>query len=251
MGTFEETFQKHRAALIFKGKLKGIKNPSIPNPESLIGIERQKRLLTANTKLLVEGLPANDALLWGKRGTGKSSLVRSMLYIFEELKLLQLGLESAELLVDFFDFAHDSEGKFIVLIDDLSPQEEDERVLLLKSILDGSVVERPSNVVVYATSNRMNLLPSKGFKDYTRPNEEVEEITSLADRFGLKIGFTDFSKEAYLKAVEIYLKELGLNPDDGVKREALAFAAERGFSGRVAKQFASFYLAKRLQTLSV
>ncbi len=244
----KKLFETRRAVLVVNGKPRGVRRVSIPPLEELVGIERQKELLIKNTKLLLKGLPANDALLWGKRGTGKSSLVRAMLNLSKELKLLQVDRDDVEILFEFFDLAHELPHKFIVLIDDLSFEEETKEVRLLKTLLDGSVVERPPNVVIYATSNRSNLSPSTFVeREFKNPTEEVEERFSLADRFGLKIGFTDFSKEAYLKAVENYLKKYNAALTGGDwQREALSFAAERGFSGRSALQFARYYLAKTL-----
>ncbi len=244
---FAELFEKHRAVLVLNGKPKGVKRLNVPPLEELVGIEGQKELLVRNTKLLLKGKPANDALLWGKRGTGKSSLVRAMLNLSERLKLLQIDREDVELLFEFFEEAFELPYGFIVLIDDLAFEEETRSVRVLKTLLDGSVVERPQNVVIYATSNRVNLAPSELWEEYKNPLEEMEERFSLADRFGLKIGFIRFTREAYLKAVEIYLKKLGAAFGGDWKREALAFAAERGFSGRTALHFAKYRAAKLLE----
>lgn len=236
-------FKTAKVFLRLNNNLKAVKHPSIPPLECFVGFERQKELLKKNTLALLERKPFNDVLLWGKRGTGKSSLVRSMLNLSSKLKLLQVDREEVDFLFEFLDNAHDMEEfSFIILLEDLTFDRFEERsIRLLKTLLDGSVVERPKNVVFYATSNVRNLTfkPTK-----ENSNRELEEeLFSLVDRFGLRLGFTDFSKEDYLKAVRLHLERLGLKFDRKVERSALEFAAERGFSGRVANQFVRFWLS--------
>ena len=236
-------FETARVFLRLGGKLRPIKNPSIPPLENFVGFERQKELLIKNTLALLEGKPFNDALLWGKRGTGKSSLVRAMLNLPPNLKLLQVDKDDLEFLFEFLDEAHSMEElKFVVLIEDHTFNSSDERsVRLLKTLLDGSVVERPQNVAFYATSNLRNLTFNRPDGENPFKREQEEDLYSLVDRFGLRLGFTDFTKEEYLKVVKYYAQRFGLNFDQKMEREALSFAAERGFSGRVALQFVKFF----------
>jgi predicted AAA+ superfamily ATPase len=238
-----QKLQQGRAFLYLNNQLKVVKNPNIPNWGDFVGVERQKELLLKNTKAFVEGKSVNDVLLWGKRGTGKSSLIRSLLGIFPtSLKLLQVDKDEIEFLFEFYEIAKILEGKFIVLIDDLTITGEDARTIrLLKTLLDGSVIERPQNVTIYATSNRKNLAPTTFLeKEYKFPQEEMEERFSLVDRFGLKIGFTDFGKKDYLEAVKIYCRKFGINYNGEVEKKAMEFAANKEFSGRTALQFVKY-----------
>jgi len=241
-----QLFENHRAVAVFGKKPIGVKRVNIPPLEEFVGVERQKELLVKNTRALLEDKPFNDALLWGKRGTGKSSLVRAMLNLSPELRLLQVDKDRVEFLLQFFDLAWElREFKFLVLVDDLTITGESERnIRILKTLLEGSVFERPPNVAIYATSNRKNLAPDTFLeKTYKFPREELEERFSLVDRFGLRIGFTEFSKTDYLKAVRLYCEKYGIPFGERVKEAALRYAAERDFSGRTAHQFVRHYIA--------
>ncbi len=236
-------FKTARVFLRLKGNLKAVRHPSIPSLEDFVGFERQKELLKKNTLALLKGEAFNDILLWGKRGTGKSSLVRAMLNLSPELKLLQVDREEVDFLFDFLDAAHDLENlKFIILLEDLTFDRSEERsIRLLKTLLDGSVIKRPNNVVFYATSNLRNLTLKP---DENTSNRELEEeLFSLVDRFGLRLGFNNFSKEDYLKAVKLHLEKFGVKFSPAIKKASLEFAAERGFSGRVAIHFVKFWLS--------
>ena len=242
----KEIFKNHRVVVLFGDEPIGVKRENLPLLEDFVGVERQKELLVKNTQALFEGKPFNDALLWGKRGTGKSSLVRAMLNLSPHLRLFQVDKDRVEFLFKFFDLAWEMEYlKFIVLIDDLTITGEDDRTIrMLKALLDGAIVGRPKNVVVYATSNRRNLAPDKYLDGiYKFPREEMEERFSLVDRFGLKIGFTEFSKEDYLKAVEIYCEKYKISFGEEIIVAALAYAADRDFSGRTAYNFIRYYIA--------
>ncbi|RTZ59083.1 MAG: ATP-binding protein [Gammaproteobacteria bacterium] len=244
-----ELFKNHRAVAVLNGKPIGVKRVNIPPLEDFVGVERQKELLVKNTLALLEERPFNDVLLWGKRGTGKSSLVRAMLNLSPKLKLLQVDKEEVGFLIEFFNLAWElTEFKFIVLVDDLSVlTEEGKTIRILKTLLEGSVFERPPNVAIYATSNRRNLTPETFLeRDYKFPREELEERLSLVDRFGLKIGFTNFSPDDYLLAVKLYCKKLGINFDEKVREKALAYAREKDFSGRSAYQFVRFYASLQI-----
>ena len=239
-------FATHRAVALFGEKPIGVKRVNIPPLEDFVGIDRQRELLIRNTRALLEGKPFNDALLWGKRGTGKSSLVRAMLNLSPSLRIFQVDKERVEFLFQFFDLAWEmGDYKFLVLVDDLTITGEGERTIrVLKTLLEGSVFERPPNVAIYATSNRRNLAPDQHLENlYKFPREEIEERFSLVDRFGLRIGFTDFGREDYIKAVELYCKKYGIPFGEKVKEAALAYAAERDFSGRTAHHFVRHYIA--------
>jgi len=226
-----------------------VRRVNVPPLEGFVGVDRQKELLVKNTKALLEGKPFNDVLLWGKRGTGKSSLVRAMLGLSPSLRLFQVDKDRVEFLFQFFDLAWDLRHlKFLVLVDDLTITGEGERTIrILKTLLEGSVFERPPNVAIYATSNRKNLAPDQYLEGvYKFPQEEIEERFSLVDRFGLRIGFTDFGRGDYLRAVEYYCKQYGIPFGESVKGAALEYAAERGFSGRTAHQFVRYFAATRL-----
>jgi len=242
-------FKNHRAVALLNGKPIGVKRVNIPPLEDFVGVERQRELLVKNTLALLEGKPFNDALLWGKRGTGKSSLVRAMLNLSPRLRLLQVDKEEVGFLIEFFNLAWElTDFKFLVLVDDLSVlTEEGKTIRLLKTLLEGSVFERPPNVAIYATSNRKNLTPDTFLEgEYKFPREELEERLALVDRFGLKIGFTQFSPKDYIEAVKLYCRKLNIPFDSEVEREALAYARERDFSGRSAYQFVRYYASIRL-----
>ncbi|HID79778.1 MAG TPA: DUF815 domain-containing protein [Aquifex aeolicus] len=246
-----ELFKNHRAVAVLNGKPIGVKRVNIPPLEDFVGVERQRKLLVKNTLSFLGERPFNDVLLWGKRGTGKSSLVRATLNLSSRLRLLQVDKEDVGFLIEFFNFAWElPEFKFIVLVDDLSVlTEEGKTIRILKTLLDGSVFERPPNVAIYATSNRRNLTPETYLeRDFKFPREELEERLSLVDRFGLKIGFTDFSPSDYLSAVKLYCKKLKISFDEELKEKALAYAREKDFSGRSAYQFVRLYAS--LQTHS-
>jgi len=246
-----ELFKNHRAVAVLNGKPIGVKRANIPPLEDFVGVERQRKLLVKNTLSFLGERPFNDVLLWGKRGTGKSSLVRATLNLSSRLRLLQVDKEDVGFLIEFFNFAWElPEFKFIVLVDDLSVlTEEGKTIRILKTLLDGSVFERPPNVAIYATSNRRNLTPETYLeRDFKFPREELEERLSLVDRFGLKIGFTDFSPSDYLSAIKLYCKKLKISFDEELKEKALAYAREKDFSGRSAYQFVRLYAS--LQTHS-
>ena len=213
-------------------------------------MERQKARLERNTRQFLQGLPANDALLWGARGTGKSSLVRALLgaYAAEGLRLVEVGRDH---LLDLPAIAYALRGRperFILFCDDLSFAPDESGYRALKAALDGSVAGAGENMVVYATSNRRHLVPEPA-EDNTQahhvdgelhPGEAVEERISLSERFGLWLAFHPFGQDAYLEMVAGWLRHLGVAEDPAVHREeALRFALERGSrSGRVAWQFA-------------
>lgn len=219
----------------------------------LQGIDRQKELLLANTRAFAAGAPANNALLWGARGTGKSSLVKSVHQAVNEragaptgsgpLALIEIPREDIPHLPLLLDRLRPSSRRFLLFCDDLSFDEGEAAYKSLKALLDGGVAGRPSNVLVYATSNRRHLLSRTMIENEQstaiNPGEAVEEKVSLSDRFGLWIGFHPIDQDTYLAMVAAYVAAVPLAIDAGeVRREALEWAIERGSrSGRVAWQF--------------
>ena len=225
---------------------------------SLVEVEPQKERLVGNTLQFVEGRPANNVLLTGARGTGKSSLIKACLNEFSPRGLRLIEVDKADLvdLPDIVDLVADRPERFIVFCDDLSFDEGELGYKALKSTLDGSVSQSSDNVLVYATSNRRHLLPeymqenlSHSYREdgEVHPGEVVEEKLSLAERFGLWISFYPFSQDEYLAVVAQWLRGFGLEEQaiGAARQESLVWALERGSrSGRVAFQFAKDYRAR-------
>lgn len=214
-------------------------------------IDAQKEKIQRNTEQFVRGLPANNVLLTGSRGTGKSSLIRACLHAYSAQGLRLIEVDKAELvdLPDIVELVAQRPEKFIVFCDDLSFDEGEPGYKALKSVLDGSVAAATANVLVYATSNRRHLLPEYMAENLTythtaegevHPGEVVEEKISLSERFGLWVSFYPFSQDEYLQIVAQWLSALGVEPSRiaAARPEALVWALERGSrSGRVAWQF--------------
>jgi uncharacterized protein len=216
-------------------------------------VDRQKERLLANTRQFVAGKPANNVLLTGARGTGKSSLIKACLNEFAPQGLRLIEVDKADLvdLTDIVDAIAARPERFVIFCDDLSFDEGEPGYKALKSVLDGSVAQASDNVLIYATSNRRHLLPEymKENLTYTHtedgevhPGEVVEEKISLSERFGLWLSFYPFTQAEYLAIVEQWLRNLGEGDAariDAAKKESLVWALERGSrSGRVAYQFA-------------
>lgn len=226
------------------GRLVPIAHPHRVDLDDLIGIEEAKAALLRNTEQFVERRPANNVLLWGDRGSGKSSCVKGLLPRFASrgLRLVEVPREELGSLLSIVSPLRDLPFRFIVFCDDLSFGEgEDFRAL--KSLLDGGVEERPENVRVYATSNRRHMVPEP-MSDNTgeaeiHPEEAVAEKLGLADRFGIAIGFPRFDQKAYLAVVDHYARRMKLAiAPSRLHEEANRFALERGHrSGRTARQF--------------
>ena len=220
--------------------------------EALREIDVQKEKIERNTRQFVEGKPANNVLLTGARGTGKSSLIRACLHAFapQGLRLIEVDKDDLTDLPDIVDVVSGRPEKFIVFCDDLSFDEGEPGYKALKSILDGSVAAATPNVLVYATSNRRHLLPEymKDNLSYTHtddgevhPGEVIEEKISLSERFGLWVSFYPFSQPEYLAIVGEWMASFGTTGTaiEAARPEALIWALERGSrSGRVAYQFA-------------
>jgi len=221
-------------------------------------INDQKEKIKRNTEQFVLGKPANNVLLTGARGTGKSSLIKACLNAYSARGLRLIEVDKADLidLPDIVDVVSGLPEKFIVFCDDLSFEEGEPGYKALKSILDGSVAAATPNVLIYATSNRRHLLPEYMTENltYTRsddgevhPGEVVEEKISLSERFGLWVSFYPFSQDEYLTIVAQWLSSFGVGPDAiaAAKPASLVWALERGSrSGRVAYQFARDYAGR-------
>jgi predicted AAA+ superfamily ATPase len=217
----------------------------------LKGIDRMRDILLENTERFARGLPANNALLWGARGMGKSSLVKAAHAAVNAgvgsaagpLKLAEIHREDIESLPDLMTFLRVAPHRFLVFCDDLSFDAQDTSYKSLKAVLEGGIEGRPENVILYATSNRRHLL-SRDMIENERssainPGEAVEEKVSLSDRFGLWLGFHRCSQDEFLAMVEGYINYYGVPVDaETLRREALEWATTRGSrSGRVAWQY--------------
>lgn len=239
------------------GRLEAIRRFNRVSLADLLHIERQKEALVRNTRQFLAGLPANNALLWGPRGTGKSSLVKAILNEFadEGLRLVEVDRLDLVDLPDIVDRLHDTRGRYVIYCDDLSFDEHDATYRALKTVLDGSVLETPENLVIYATSNRRHLLPEHQSDNQgahivdgeLHHAEAVEEKISLSERFGLWLSFHPLSQERYLDIAQHWLNALGAGADDDEARAAaLQWALLHGSrSGRAAHQFARDWAGQR------
>jgi predicted AAA+ superfamily ATPase len=229
--------------------------------DDLLSVDDQKQQLILNTRQFLAGAPANNVLLWGARGTGKSSLVHAILnrYCDAGLRLVEVNKSRLSALPEIVFKLRDEPFRFILFCDDLSFEADDASYKVLKSALEGSMFKSSGNVLIYATSNRRHLLP-----EYMSDNEQasfvegelhqseaVEEKISLSDRFGLWLSFYPFKQQAYLEVVEHWLQKLaashsvGFNWDDEVRGAALRWALARGVrSGRTAQHFARHWIGR-------
>jgi len=231
------------------GNLLPIEKVNRVDIELLCAVSHVRDLLLDNTRRFADGLPANNALLWGARGMGKSSLVKAAHAAINrdpaagELKLIEIHREDIESLPKLMSVIRNAPYRFIVFCDDLSFDNDDTSYKSLKAVLEGGIEGRPENVIFYATSNRRHLLPRDMIENERstaiNPAEAVEEKVSLSDRFGLWLGFHKCSQDDYLEMVRGYADfyDLGL-PEDDLRAQALEWATTRGSrSGRVAYQF--------------
>lgn len=240
------------------GTLEPVRHVGAMRLEDLKEIDPQKEKIERNTQQFVQGKPANNVLLTGARGTGKSSLIKACLnaYAAEGLRLIEVDKADLTDLPDIVDVVSDRPEKFIVFCDDLSFEDGEPGYKALKSILDGSVAAATPNVLIYATSNRRHLLPEYMADNLTythtedgevHPGEVVEEKISLSERFGLWVSFYPFSQQEYLTIVAQWLSSFGVPAQaiEEARPEALVWALERGSrSGRVAYQFARDYAGR-------
>jgi predicted AAA+ superfamily ATPase len=240
------------------GTLEPVRHVAAMQLADLKEIDGQKEKIERNTQQFVQGQPANNVLLTGARGTGKSSLIKACLnaHAAQGLRLIEVDKADLTDLPDIVDVVSARPEKFIVFCDDLSFEDGEPGYKALKSILDGSVAAATPNVLIYATSNRRHLLPEYMAENLTythtddgevHPGEAVEEKISLSERFGLWVSFYPFSQEEYLTIVAQWLSSLGV-PASAIaaaRPEALVWALERGSrSGRVAYQFARDYAGR-------
>jgi len=238
-----------------KAVLLPVPNPGLISFDQLKSVDRQKQLIRQNTIQFLEGKPANNVLLTGSRGTGKSSLVKACLHEFHHqgLRLVEIDKENIGDLPEVIDILSRQQGKFILFCDDLSFEEGDIGYKRLKTALDGSITGQATNILIYATSNRRHLIAermsdnlnmTRGADNRLHPGEEIEEKISLSERFGLWISFYGFSPDEYLEAVRHWLKEYRV-PDEAYEESVIhanRWATQRGSrSGRIAVQFARDY----------
>ena len=231
--------------------------------DDLIGIDRQRDLLSANTRQFVSGLPANHVLLWGSRGTGKSSLIRALLaeHAVAGLRLIEIERDHLADLPRVVELLAGQPQCFVVFCDDLSFEAGEGDYRVLKSVLDGSLERAPENVLLYATSNRRHLVPERQSDNDNwqmvdgelHPNEAVEDKIALSDRFGLWLSFYPFSQEHYLNVVRHWISSLaaqaGLDWDwsEVLEKDAIRWATARGNrNGRCAYQYARQWVGTRL-----
>ena len=213
----------------------------------LVGIERARDTLLKNTLQFARGFAANNALLWGARGMGKSSLVKAVhAAVLKEglaLKIVELQREDLPSVGRLLNILRPSSHRFLLFCDDLSFSHDDQHYKSLKAVLDGGIEGRPENVLFYATSNRRHLMPRDMIENERssaiNPSEAVEEKVSLSDRFGLWLGFHPCSQDEYLAMINGYCAAYGLTPEpEQMRAEAIEWQATRGArSGRVAWQF--------------
>ena len=241
------------------GVLEPVRHVSDMGLADLQEIDGQKEKMQRNTEQFLRGLPANNVLLTGARGTGKSSLIKACLnaYAAQGLRLIEVDKTDLVDLPDIVEVVADRPEKFMIFCDDLSFEDGEPGYKALKSILDGSVAASTPNVLIYATSNRRHLLPEymKDNLSYTHtddgevhPGEVIEEKISLSERFGLWVSFYPFSQDEYLTIVAQWLGSLGASPAliASARPEALVWALERGSrSGRVAYQFARDFMGQQ------
>ena len=229
-------------------KLVPVRHPDLTNISDLIGINQEIDTLDRNTRQFLCGLPANHVLLWGDRGTGKSSLVKAIFNRYEGqgLRLVEVNKDGLIHLQELTELIWNRRESYVLFCDDLSFDNEEAEYRELKAMLEGSISAKPDNVLIYATSNRRHLMPRQIVEnkfpatdqDELYPRETTEEKVSLSDRFGLRIAFQRISKKTYLDIVSHYAQQRVLPiADDELEQEAIEWeASSSGRSGRVARQ---------------
>lgn len=247
-------FAEYRALRWQNGEFVGIKHPDPVELDQLTGYETQKETLLKNTEFLLAGQVALHILLYGSRGSGKSSLIKALLNEFSsrQLRLLEVGKDNLKSLPEIVEKLRGVPQKFIIFVDDLSFEEDDDAFKALKVVLEGNVTERPQNVVVYATSNRRHLI-REFFADRPAPrdNDEIhawdtmQEKLSFSDRFGLTLTFEPADQKTYLEIVRHLAARMGIQmPPKDLEYQALQWATRHnGRSGRTARQFVDFLKA--------
>jgi predicted AAA+ superfamily ATPase len=245
------------------GHLEGVDGGAVMELEDLLGIDRQKEVLVENTRQFLAGFPANNVLLWGTRGTGKSSLVRAILHAYagEGLRLIQVDKSDLVNLPDIVDAIRSEPYRFIIFADDVSFETGESSYKMLKSALDGSVYAPPENAIIYVTSNRRHLLPeyesdNRGamlVNNEIHHGEAVEEKISLSGRFGLWVGFHPFTQEQYVEVVRQWTEKLAASRGFSLEwtaelaTEAVNWSHAKGDrSGRIAWQFANQWVGRMM-----
>lgn len=249
----------------FSGYLEPVRVTDTTRLTELLGVEEQKEIMVSNTRQFLAGLPANNALLWGSRGSGKSSLVKALLNEFspQGLRFIQVEKEDLIYLSEIFNAVENEPYRFILLCDDLTFEVGELSYKMLKSALDGSVYSAPENVLIYVTSNRRHLLPEyesdqlggKFVKGELQQSEAMEEKVSLSDRFGIWVAFYAFSQERYLDAVrlnvekECALRNVQIPWSSDIERDAIQWSHDKSKRcGRTAYQFAKNWVGHFLLT---
>src|SRR6187402_1783197 len=238
-----------------RGYLQAVAHPHKVDLNSLQNVETQKQAIVRNTAQLVAGRSANNVLLTGARGTGKSTLIKACWNEFAEQGLKIIEVDKTELiqLADIVDLVSDRPEKFIIFCDDMSFEEGELSYKALKSALDGSIAAPSSNILFYATSNRRHLIPEKMRENLdvsnedgeVRPSDTTEEKISLSERFGLWLSFYSFSQEDYLSTARYWVEYLGGTWEETSEFDALLWHRSRGArSGRIAWQFAKDYVGR-------
>ena len=240
-------------------RLEPVAHVSRVDLQLLIGVDRARDTLLANTRQFARGLPANNALLWGARGMGKSSLVKAIHAevhaSHEGLRIVELQREDLPSVGRLLNLLRGAPYRFVLFCDDLSFGQDDAHYKSLKAVLDGGIEGRPENVVLYATSNRRHLMPRDMIENERgsaiNPSEAVEEKVSLSDRFGLWLGFHACDQDQYLAMIRGYCDAFGVEIDNATLRaEAIEWQATRGSrSGRVAWQYFTDLAGRRGVTL--
>lgn len=247
----------------FSGYLEPVKVTDNTTLDQLLGVDEQKEVMLNNTRQFIQGLPANNALLWGSRGTGKSSLVKALLNKFADqgLRVIQVEKEDLIYISEIFAAIEDQPYRFIMLCDDLTFETGELAYKMLKSALDGSVYSAPDNVLIYVTSNRRYLLPEyegdhlggKYVKGELQQSEIQEEKSSLSDRFGIWVAFHVFSQERYIEAVKLCVERWGekLGQDvpwnQDLEQAAIKWSRDKSKRcGRTAYQFSKNWVGKYL-----
>lgn len=238
-----------------KGELQSISHPHAIQLDNILFADRQKAEVVRNTRQFLQGLPANNVLLTGARGTGKSTLIKALLTAFsaQGLRLIEVERHDLVHLAEIVSLIRHRPEKFIIFCDDLTFEANDEGYKALKVVLDGSIANTSENVLVYATSNRKNLMPemfannlaTRNAQGEIRLGDTIDEKTALSERFGLWLSFYAFDQDEYLAIAANWLNSFALPFDERARLAALDFSLTRGArSGRVAYQFARDYAGK-------
>lgn len=247
----------------FSGFLQPVTVTDTTTLDELLGVEKQKEIMISNTRQFLKGLPANNALLWGSRGTGKSSIVKALLneYASEGLRVIQVEKEDLIYLSDIFSSVENEPYRFILLCDDLTFEVGELTYKMLKSALDGSVYSSPENVLIYVTSNRRHLLPEyetdlrggKYVNGELQESEATEEKISLSDRFGLWVPFHVFTQDRYLEAVRLCVereartRKVEIPWTEELRLDAIQWSHDKKKRcGRTAYQFSKHWVGRYL-----